>query len=118
MRSIIYARMSVLDDAALQRQIAAGRQHAAMRGYSVRREIRDIASGVSLERPGLDELFHLIKRAMIPVVIVSSPDRLARNTAQRQALQARIAEAGAVIEYVMGTETGLALPGSDALDPL
>ncbi len=107
MRAVIYGRSSV-QDGGLDDQIETCRAYARRRCYSVRKELRDVASGATLERPGLDELIKTIKRDHVAVVIVFSRDRLARSALLLETLRARIEQAGAAIEFVEDVETGLA----------
>ncbi len=59
----------------IDRQLQRLRDFAAAKGYTVVREITEIASGVNDQRPKLNRL---LTDPKIGVIVVESPDRLAR----------------------------------------
>src|SRR5215510_14427464 len=56
--------------------------------------------GATLNRPGLDRLRDRIKEATIERVIITSPDRLARNYVQQMVLLEEFERAGCRIEFL------------------
>src|SRR5215831_13982241 len=56
--------------------------------------------GATLNRPGLDRLRDRIKEATIERVIITSPDRLARNDVQQMVLLEEFERAGCRIEFL------------------
>jgi site-specific DNA recombinase len=55
-------------------------------------------SGATLHRPGLDRLRDAVRSAEVERVLVTTPDRLARNYVQQMVLLAELERAGCVVE--------------------
>jgi predicted site-specific integrase-resolvase len=71
-----YARVSSVDQKDdLTRQVARLRDYAAAKGYTLTREVREIASGVNDSRP---KLAALLSDPQISLIIVEHRDRLTR----------------------------------------
>ena len=95
-----YARVSTDRQAerqTIEQQGAALRAYAQGRGWDVADEHRyrdDGWSGTRLDRPGLDRLRDAVTRAAVDVLLVVSPDRLARRYAYQVWLLEEFARAG------------------------
>jgi len=75
-RIALYARVSSADQKSdLERQMQRLRDYAAARGYSVAKEVREIASGLNDHRP---KLARLLTDPTIGTVVVEQRDRLTR----------------------------------------
>ncbi len=85
MRVAVYVRVSTQRQAQLQtiaQQLERLRAHSSAQGWTVpdERIFRDDAySGASLRRPGLDRLRKAAAAGEVDRVLVTAPDRLARN---------------------------------------
>lgn len=84
MKAVIYARVSTSNQTC-DNQISALRAAAARNGWKIVREIKD--EGVSgakgrTERPGWDELHHVVQRKEADIVLVWSMDRLGRSISE------------------------------------
>src|SRR6266851_855022 len=103
----IYARVSSArqkKDETIGSQTAALREHAAQTRLEVPAEwiFEDEGhSGATLVRPALEALRDLVAQGCVDVVLVYSPDRLARKFAY-QALLVEFARAGVRVEFVKG----------------
>lgn len=79
----IYCRVSTEDQeregTSLQTQYEACLNYCQDKGYSVRYRFSEAYSGLTLDRPKLDELRDLVRNGQIDVVVVYSLDRLSRN---------------------------------------
>jgi len=104
----IYARVSSArqkKDDTIASQTAALRGHAAALGVELLEEwvFEDEGhSGATLLRPGLERLRDLVASAGVDVVLVYSPDRLARKFAYQVLLIEEFARAGTRVEFVRG----------------
>jgi site-specific DNA recombinase len=104
-RCVIYSRVSTDEQVhgySLQTQIDACRKYAAERGYIVAGEFQDDYTGVSMDRPGLNEMREFIAKDSTSVVIVYDIDRLARKSVYQMLLEEEFIRAGANVEYVLG----------------
>jgi predicted site-specific integrase-resolvase len=100
-RIALYARVSSADQKAdLERQIQRLRDYAAAKGYSVAKEVREIASGLNDHRPKLSKL---LTDPTIGTLIVEHRDRLTRFGYEyiRQLLEAQ----GRHLEVLFPSET-------------
>lgn len=83
MRAAIYARVSTElqeKEATIQSQLEALRQYAKEHGHIIVQEFTDEGySGTTLVRPGLDRLRDALGQGDFEVLLVHSPDRLARK---------------------------------------
>ncbi|HEY3033944.1 MAG TPA: recombinase family protein, partial [Streptosporangiaceae bacterium] len=108
----IYARVS---SARQKEQQTIGSQTAALRAHAARLGL-DVApqwvfcdeghSGATLVRPALEKLRDLVAQLPVEVVLVYSPDRLARKYAYQALLIEELARAGTSVVFIKG-------PGSD-----
>ena len=82
MRAIIYLRVSTdmqERGTSLETQERECIEHAEYAGWSVVRIIRDVASGASLDRPGIGEVRRALRDGACDVVLAHALDRLSRN---------------------------------------
>ena len=104
----IYARVSSArqkKDETIGSQTAALREHAAQARLDVPEEwvFEDEGhSGATLVRPALEALRDLVAQGCVDVVLVYSPDRLARKFAYQALLLEEFARAGVRAEFVKG----------------
>ena len=104
----IYARVSSArqkKDETIGSQTAALRAHAADSRLDVPEEwvFEDEGhSGATLVRPALEQLRDLAAQGCLDVVLVHSPDRLARKFAYQALLLEEFARAGVRVEFVKG----------------
>ena len=104
----IYARVSSArqkKDETIGSQTAALREHAAQARLDVPAEwvFEDEGhSGATLVRPALEALRDLVAQGCVDVVLVYSPDRLARKFAYQALLLEEFARAGVRAEFVRG----------------
>ena len=108
----IYARVSSArqkKDETIGSQTAALREHAASNGLEVPEEwvFEDEGhSGATLVRPALEALRDLAAQGCLDVVLVYSPDRLARKFAYQALLLEEFARAGVRVEFVKNGARG------------
>src|SRR5260221_5512562 len=104
----IYARVSSArqaKDQTIGSQLSALREHAATSRLDVPEEwvfADDGHSGATLVRPALEALRDLAAQGCLDVVLVYSPDRLARKFAYQALLIEEFARAGVRVEFVRG----------------
>ena len=104
----IYARVSSArqaKDQTIGSQLAALRDHAVSNRLDVPEEwvfADEGHSGATLVRPGLEALRDLAAQGCLDVVLVYSPDRLARKFAYQALLIEELARCGARVEFVKG----------------
>ncbi len=104
----IYARVSSAGqakDQTIGSQLAALREHAAQSRLDVPDEwvfADEGHSGATLARPGLEALRDLAAQGCLDVVLVCSPDRLARKFAYQALLIEEFARCGVRVEFVKG----------------
>ena len=104
----IYARVSSArqkKDETIGSQTAALREHAAQARLDVPEDwvFEDEGhSGATLVRPALEALRDLVAQGCVDVVLVYSPDRLARKFAYQALLLEEFARAGVRAEFVKG----------------
>jgi site-specific DNA recombinase len=104
----IYARVSSArqaKDETIGSQLSALREHAATSRLDVPEEwvfADDGHSGATLARPALEALRDLAAQGCLDVVLVYSPDRLARKFAYQALLTEELARSGVRVEFVKG----------------
>ena len=104
----IYARVSSArqkEQETIASQTAALHTHAEQLGLEVPEQwvfCDDGYSGASLVRPGLEKLRDLVAQVPVEVVLVYSPDRLARKYAYQALLIEEFAKAGTSVVFVKG----------------
>src|SRR5262245_32291176 len=105
MRAAIYVRVSTQRQAQTQtidQQLDRLRAVVASRGWTLPddRVFRDDGySGSSLRRPGLDRLRDLASLARLDVILVTDPDRLARNYVHQVLLLEELQRHGCRVEF-------------------
>src|SRR5271165_3867466 len=104
----IYARVSSArqaKDQTIGSQLSALREHAATSRLEVPEEwvfADEGHSGATLVRPALEALRDLAAQGCLDVVLVYSPDRLARKFAYQALLIEELARCGVRVEFVKG----------------
>jgi site-specific DNA recombinase len=104
----IYARVSSArqaKDETIGSQLAALRDHAASNRLDVPQDwvfADEGHSGATLVRPGLEALRDLAAQGCLDLVLVYSPDRLARKFAYQALLIEELARCGTRVEFVKG----------------
>src|SRR3954465_10803335 len=104
----IYARVSSArqkEQATIGSQVAALHAHAEQLGLEVGPHwvfCDDGHSGATLVRPALEKLRDLVAQVPVEVVLVYSPDRLARKYAYHALLIEEFAKAGSSVVFVKG----------------
>jgi site-specific DNA recombinase len=104
----IYARVSSArqkEQETISSQTAALRAHAEQLGLEVPEQwvfCDDGHSGATLVRPALEKLRDLVAQVPVEVVLVYSPDRLARKYAYQALLIEEFAKAGSSVLFVKG----------------
>src|ERR1700736_5365195 len=104
----IYARVSSArqaKDQTIGSQLSALREHAATSRLDVPEDwvfADEGHSGAPLARPGLEALRDLSAQGCLDVVLVYSPDRLARKFAYQALLIEELARCGTRVEFVKG----------------
>ena len=104
----IYARVSSArqaKDETIGSQLAALREHAVQSRLDVPEDwvfADEGHSGATLVRPGLEALRDLAAQGCLDVVLVHSPDRLARKFAYQALLIEELARCGVRVEFVKG----------------
>ena len=87
----------------IEQQLERLRAHLEMEGEALSAEnvFRDDGySGASLNRPGLDQLRDRVRRTVVNRVMVTSPDRLARNYVHQMVLIEELERAGCSVEFL------------------
>ena len=104
----VYARVSSKQqakDQTIGSQVAALREHAAQNRLEVPEEwvfCDEGHSGATLVRPALEALRDLAAQGCVDLVLVYSPDRLARKFAYQALLIEELARCGTRVEFVRG----------------
>ena len=106
MRVAIYVRVSTLRQAqaqTIEQQLERLDQHVAGQGWAVLEQHRfrdDGYSGASLYRPGLERLRDAVAAGEVDRVLVTAPDRLARNYVHQALLLEELGRGGCVVEFL------------------
>src|SRR4051794_2627850 len=106
MQVAAYARVSSRRQAqaqTIEQQLDRLRNHAAACGWELVQEhvFRDDGySGASLRRPGLDRLRDAAAGARLDRILITAPDRLARNYVHQMLLVEELQGHGAVVEFL------------------
>jgi site-specific DNA recombinase len=106
MRVALYARVSTQRQAqadGVVQQIERLRAHALGQGWTVAEEdvFRDDGySGAALRRPGLERLRDRAAMRLLGVVLITAPDRLARNYVHQVLLIEEISATGCQVEFL------------------
>ena len=108
----IYARVS---SARQKKDQTIGSQTAALRAHAARNQLEvppewvfedEGHSGATLVRPALEALRDLAAQGLVEVVLVHSPDRLARKFAYQALLIEEFARAGVRVEFIKNGTRG------------
>jgi len=116
MRVAAYARVSTTRQAqaqGIEQQLDRLRAAAAERGWDLddQHVYRDDGySGARIGRPGLDRLRDHAALAELDIVLVTAPDRLARNYVHQVLLIDELAARGCQVEFVDRLRAGTLLP--------
>jgi site-specific DNA recombinase len=106
LRVAIYARVSTLHQAqaqTIEQQLSRLRTYATDQRWPVRDEhiFRDDGrSGSDLNRPGLDRLRDAVRAGELDRVLVTEPDRLARNYVQQMIVMDELERSGCQVEFL------------------
>ena len=83
MKAVIYSRVSTdaqeRDGSSLDTQERACLEHAEANGWPIAECVRDMASGFTLDRPGIERVRQLLRQGTVDVVVAYAVDRLSRN---------------------------------------
>jgi len=83
MKAAIYCRVSTegqeQEGTSLQTQLEACQKYCQVKGYEVAYQLSEAWSGLSLERPRLEELREVVRSESIDYVVVYSLDRFSRD---------------------------------------
>jgi len=112
--AVIYCRVSTDDQeregTSLESQRQACLEYCKQRGYAVTHQMIEVWTGLSIERPKLDELRQLVRNREINAVVVYCLDRLTRDPAHgvilTQEFENNHVSLEAVTETVESTEIG------------
>ena len=108
-RAVIYARTATVDQQDQEQrpdeQSAACRRLAESMNADVIAEYRDIGSGTSPNRSGLQTVLEAARRQDIDVVLCERPDRLARGVAKLSEIETEFGQLGVPVHYVTGDPT-------------
>src|SRR6266852_3193991 len=106
MRTAMYVRVSTQRQAqaqTIEQQLELLRAHSQRQGWEWKDEyvFRDDGySGASLRRPGLDRLRDHVTRAAFDRVMITAPDRLARNYVHQMLLLEELQRGGCQVEFI------------------
>lgn len=106
LRIAIYARVSTLHQAqaqTIEQQLTRLQAYATNQGWQVQDDhiFRDDGrSGSDLNRPGLDRLRDAVRAGEIDRVLVTEPDRLARNYVHQMIVLEELERAGCQVEFL------------------
>lgn len=103
-RTAIYARTASPNETALEWQAQALQGLASYLGLNVTHIIRETASGLDFERPGLQKLIRLAKRHEIDTVLMTNLDRIGRDTPKVLAVLEELDKLGAKL-IIQGGDT-------------
>ncbi len=106
MRIAMYARVSTQRQAqtqTIEQQLTRLQVHCQAQGWQWQDEhvFRDDGySGATLKRPGLDRLREQVRQAAFDRVLITAPDRLARNYVHQMLLIEELEQGGCLVEFV------------------
>ena len=105
-RIAIYARTACPNEAALDWQVQVLQGLAATLNLNVTRIIRETASGLDFDRPGLHELMRLVENYEIDTILMTNLDRIGRDALKVLA----------VLEELDSHDVKLIIQGGDTVD--
>ena len=79
MKAYFYCRVAHDDSFSLEQQVAKLRRDAEQAGYTIVGVAAEHGSGLTLDRPALQELTEAVLAGKVDVVLVNSLDRLGRD---------------------------------------
>ena len=83
MRAAIYCRVSTdiqeTEGTSLQTQLEACQKYCQAKGYTIAYQFSEVCSGLTLDRPKLNELRELVRAHDVDVVVIHCLDRLSRD---------------------------------------
>ena len=104
MRAIVYLRVSTdmqeREGTSLDTQERECLEYAESVGWTVVRIIRDVASGASLDRPGIEEVRRALRDGSYDVLLAHAVDRLSRNQNHVGVLLDEAEEASVRLDFV------------------
>jgi len=106
MRVALYARVSTNRQVVTQsidQQLDRLREYVGNQGWPLRDDdiLRDDGhSGATLNRPGLDRLRDKVRAAEVDRVVLTAPDRLARNYVHQMVLLEELERAGCAVQFL------------------
>ena len=104
MRTLIYLRVSTDGQeragTSLDTQGRESIEYAQAKGETVTQVIRDVASGASLDRPGLEQVRRAMRDGSCDIVLAHAVDRLSRNQNHIGVLLDEAEEAGVRLDFV------------------
>ena len=106
LRVALYARVSTPNQArtqTIEQQLVRLKEHVQEQGWQLQDQhiFRDDGrSGTSLNRPGLDRLRDLVRLGEVDRVLVTAPDRLARNYVHQMILLDELGHYGCPVEFL------------------
>ena len=104
MKAAIYCRVSTdnqeREGTSLHTQLENGLTYCQNKGYDVSYRFSEAYSGLSLQRPKLDELRELVRNEKVDVVVVYCLDRLSRDPTHGVILTQELEKYGATLEAV------------------
>jgi site-specific DNA recombinase len=106
MRIAIYVRVSTqrqMQTQAIEQQLDRLQAHIQSHGWEILDEniFRDDGyRGATLNRPGLDRLRDTVKAAEVDRILITAPDRLARNYVHQMVLLEEIEQHGVEVEFL------------------
>jgi site-specific DNA recombinase len=107
MKVAIYCRVSTegqeQDGTSLQTQLEACQKYCQLKGYQIVCNFSEAWSGLSLERPKLEELREFVRSKVIDCVVVYSLDRFSRDPVHGVILMQELEKYGVILEAVSET---------------
>ena len=106
MRVALYARVSTNRQAltqSIEQQLDRLRHYAADQDWPIKEEYifrDDGQSGATLSRPGLDRLRDRVRAAEVDRIVLTSPDRLARNYVHQMVLREELERFGCQLQFL------------------
>ena len=81
MKAYFYCRVAHDDSFSLEQQVAKLRRYAEQAGYTIVGVAAEHGSGLTLDRPALQEVMEAVLAGKVDVVLISSLDRIGRDGA-------------------------------------
>jgi site-specific DNA recombinase len=106
MKTAFYIRVSTTaqtQSQTIEQQLERLQHHAQQQGWQITEAaiFRDDGySGASLKRPGLDRLRDQVAMAQIERIVITAPDRLARNFVHQTLLLEEFQQHGVIVEFL------------------